>query len=40
VCDPRIILFDEPFEGLAPVIVGDLVKTCRDLADAERYLGV
>jgi branched-chain amino acid transport system ATP-binding protein len=34
VRDPRIILLDEPFEGLAPVIVRDLVKTCRDLADA------
>ncbi len=34
VRDPKIILLDEPFEGLAPVIVRDLVKTCRDLADA------
>ena len=32
--DPNIILLDEPFEGLAPVIVRDLVKACRDLADA------
>ena len=32
--DPKIILLDEPFEGLAPVIVRDLVKACRDLADA------
>ncbi len=32
--DPKLILLDEPFEGLAPVIVRDLVKTCRDLADA------
>ena len=32
--DPKIILLDEPFEGLAPVIVHDLVKVCRDLADA------
>ena len=31
---PKIILLDEPFEGLAPVIVQDLVKACRDLADA------
>ena len=30
--DPKIILLDEPFEGLAPVIVRDLVKACRDLA--------
>jgi branched-chain amino acid transport system ATP-binding protein len=32
--DPKIILLDEPFEGLAPVIVQDLVKACRDLAAA------
>jgi branched-chain amino acid transport system ATP-binding protein len=32
--DPKIILLDEPFEGLAPVIVRDLVAACRDLADA------
>ncbi len=29
---PKIILLDEPFEGLAPVLVRDLVKACRDLA--------
>ncbi len=34
VRDPKIILLDEPFEGLAPVIVRDLVKACRDLAAA------
>src|SRR5499427_1523727 len=34
VRDPKLILLDEPFEGLAPVIVHDLVKACRDLADA------
>jgi len=33
VRDPKIILLDEPFEGLAPVIVRDLVRVCRDLAD-------
>ena len=32
--DPKIILLDEPFEGLAPVIVRDLLKACRDLATA------
>ena len=31
VRDPKIVLLDEPFEGLAPVIVRDLVKACRDL---------
>jgi branched-chain amino acid transport system ATP-binding protein len=34
VRDPKIVLLDEPFEGLAPVIVHDLVRACRDLADA------
>jgi branched-chain amino acid transport system ATP-binding protein len=32
VRDPKIILLDEPFEGLAPVIVRDLMRACRDLA--------
>jgi branched-chain amino acid transport system ATP-binding protein len=34
VRDPKIILLDEPFEGLAPVIVRDLMAACRKLADA------
>jgi branched-chain amino acid transport system ATP-binding protein len=32
--EPKIILLDEPFEGLAPIIVRDLVATCRALAEA------
>ncbi len=32
--NPKIILLDEPFEGLAPVIVRDLLAVCRNLADA------
>ena len=32
VRNPRIVLLDEPFEGLAPVIVHDLVAACRKLA--------
>lgn len=32
--DPKIILLDEPFEGLAPVIVRDLMVACRELAAA------
>jgi branched-chain amino acid transport system ATP-binding protein len=32
VRNPKIILLDEPFEGLAPIIVQDLVHTCRELA--------
>jgi len=31
--EPKLILLDEPFEGLAPVIVRDLVKACRRLAE-------
>ena len=34
VRDPHIVLLDEPFEGLAPVIVRDLVAACRELAAA------
>ncbi len=34
VRSPKIILLDEPFEGLAPVIVRDLMAACRNLADA------
>ena len=29
---PKIILLDEPFEGLAPIIVRDLMNACRNLA--------
>jgi branched-chain amino acid transport system ATP-binding protein len=31
---PKIVLLDEPFEGLAPVIVRDLLTTCRSLVAA------
>jgi branched-chain amino acid transport system ATP-binding protein len=31
--DPKIILLDEPFEGLAPIIVRDLIRVCRELAE-------
>jgi len=34
VRDPRLILLDEPFEGLAPVIVRDLMAVCQRLAEA------
>jgi len=34
VRDPKIILLDEPFEGLAPVIVRDLMTACRNLVAA------
>ena len=32
--DPKIVLLDEPFEGLAPLIVRELVRVCRELAEA------
>ena len=36
--DPKLILLDEPFEGLAPVIVHDLIKACNDLAASGRTI--
>ncbi len=38
--DPTLILLDEPFEGLAPVIVQDLLATCRTLAEAGQTIVV
>ena len=35
---PKIILLDEPFEGLAPIIVRDLLATCRALAEGGQTL--
>ncbi|MBV9824422.1 MAG: ABC transporter ATP-binding protein [Alphaproteobacteria bacterium] len=40
VRDPQIVLLDEPFEGLAPIIVRDLLATCRMLADAGQTIVV
>jgi branched-chain amino acid transport system ATP-binding protein len=40
VREPKIILLDEPFEGLAPLIVRDLLKTCRTLAEAGQTIVV
>jgi branched-chain amino acid transport system ATP-binding protein len=31
--DPKLMLLDEPFEGLAPVIVRDLMDACRKLIE-------
>jgi branched-chain amino acid transport system ATP-binding protein len=36
--DARIILLDEPFEGLAPLIVRDLVEVARNLAREGRTM--
>jgi branched-chain amino acid transport system ATP-binding protein len=32
--DPKVVLLDEPFEGLAPIIVRDLLSVCKNLAAA------
>src|SRR5579883_1597823 len=34
VRQPKLLLLDEPFEGLAPIIVQNLLATCRALAEA------
>lgn len=36
--DARLILLDEPFEGLAPLIVRDLLGVCRFLAEEGRTI--
>jgi branched-chain amino acid transport system ATP-binding protein len=36
--DARLLLLDEPFEGLAPLIVRDLIATTRRLADDGRTI--
>ncbi len=38
--DPKLVLLDEPFEGLAPVIVQDLLTVCRRLAEAGQTIVV
>ncbi|MGH7156136.1 MAG: ABC transporter ATP-binding protein [Acetobacteraceae bacterium] len=38
VRDARVILLDEPFEGLAPLIVRDLVRVSRELAAQGRTI--
>jgi branched-chain amino acid transport system ATP-binding protein len=38
--NPRLVLLDEPFEGLAPVIVRDLMQVCRNLAEAGQTIVV
>jgi branched-chain amino acid transport system ATP-binding protein len=40
VRNPKIVLLDEPFEGLAPVIVRDLLASCRALAEAGQTIVV
>jgi branched-chain amino acid transport system ATP-binding protein len=38
VREPRLILLDEPFEGLAPLIVQDLIRICRHIAEEGRTI--
>jgi branched-chain amino acid transport system ATP-binding protein len=38
VREPQLILLDEPFEGLAPLIVQDLLAVCRNLAQEGRTI--
>jgi branched-chain amino acid transport system ATP-binding protein len=38
VREPQLILLDEPFEGLAPLIVQDLLSVCRRLAEEGRTI--
>lgn len=38
--DARLILLDEPFEGLAPLIVRDLMRVCQELAEQGRTIVV
>jgi branched-chain amino acid transport system ATP-binding protein len=40
VRNPKIVLLDEPFEGLAPILVRDLLATCRSLAEAGQTIVV
>jgi branched-chain amino acid transport system ATP-binding protein len=36
--EPQLILLDEPFEGLAPLIVQDLIGVCRQIASEGRTI--
>ena len=38
--EPKILLLDEPFEGLAPIIVRELLATCRMLAETGQTIVV
>jgi branched-chain amino acid transport system ATP-binding protein len=38
--EPKILLLDEPFEGLAPIIMRELLATCRTLAEAGQTIVV
>lgn len=38
ITQPKLLLLDEPTEGLAPVIIDDLLESLEELAEAERTI--
>jgi len=36
MCDPKLVLLDEPFEGLAPVIIWELIDIIKKLCETEQ----
>lgn len=36
MCDPKLVLLDEPFEGLAPVVIWELIDVIRKLCESEK----
>jgi len=36
MCDPKLVLLDEPFEGLAPVIIWELIDIIKKLCETEK----
>jgi len=36
MCDPKLVLLDEPFEGLAPVIIWELIDIIKKLRETEK----
>ncbi len=36
MCDPKLVLLDEPFEGLAPVVIWELIDIIRKLCESEK----
>jgi len=36
MCDPKLVLLDEPFEGLAPVVIWELIDIIKKLCESEK----
>jgi branched-chain amino acid transport system ATP-binding protein len=34
--EPKVVLLDEPFEGLAPLIVAEILRTCRAMVERRK----